>query len=83
MILLGDQVKRDEIGGARGTEGEDIYIYICISNFCRKSCRKETTCKRLGTFKDNNKLNLKEEDEKEKTGLIWLQIGKIMYLQMP
>lgn len=50
---------------------------IYISNFCRKSCRKETTCKRLGTFKDNNKLNLKEEDEKDQTGLIWLQIGKI------
>jgi hypothetical protein len=26
MILLGDQVKKDENGGARGTEGEDIYI---------------------------------------------------------
>jgi hypothetical protein len=40
-LLLGNQMKEDEIGSTCSLHGG---VMKCLQNFCLKTCRKETAC---------------------------------------
>ena len=65
-ILLGDQLKKNEMGGACGTHGGQEK---CIQGYCGRADGKRPG----GRWDDNTKMDL--WDAEARTGLIWLRLG--------
>ena len=62
----GDQIRKNEMGGACGTHGGQEK---CIQGYCGKA----DGLRPRGRWDDNTKMDL--WDGKARTGLIWLRLG--------